>query len=89
MYKEVDRLKGTLFIMQTYTSLVLSVCLFVGLTANALAASSASNQLSDVLSTSQLLSARTGLNGPYEPDRGGGRRDFRDTSHSNDVNVEL
>lgn len=75
--------------MQTYTSLVLSVCLFVGLTTNALAASPASNQLSDILNTSQLLSARTGLNGPYEPDRGGGRRDFRDTSHSNDVNVEL
>ncbi|SKB13371.1 conserved exported hypothetical protein [Planktothrix sp. PCC 11201] len=75
--------------MQTYTSLVLSVCLLVGLTTNALAASSASNQLSDVVSTSQLLSARTGLNGPYEPDRGGGRRDFQDTTHSNDVNVQL
>ncbi len=74
--------------MQIYTSLVLSVCLSVSLTANALAAS-ASNQLSDILSNSQLLSARTGLNGPYEPDRGGGRRDFRDTTHSNDVNVEL
>lgn len=75
--------------MQTYTSLVLSVCLSVGLTTNALAAGSASNKLSDVLSTSQLLSARTGLNGPYEPDRGGGRRDFPDTTHSNDVNVQL
>ncbi|HAN75636.1 MAG TPA: hypothetical protein DCQ51_03155 [Planktothrix sp. UBA8407] len=75
--------------MQTYTSLVLSVCLFVGLTANSLAVSSASHQLSDIISNSQLLSARTGLNGPYEPDRGGGRRDFRDTSHSNDVKIEL
>ena len=75
--------------MQTYTSLVLSVFLSVGLTTNALAASFASNQLSDIPSTSQLLSARTGLNGPYEPDRGGGRRDFQDTTHSNDVNVQL
>ncbi|MGL4498698.1 MAG: heterocyst-inhibiting protein PatX [Planktothrix sp.] len=75
--------------MQTYTSLVLSVCLSVGLTTNALAANSTSNQLSDILSNSQLLSARTGLNGPYEPDKGGGRRDFQDTTHSNPVNVEL
>lgn len=75
--------------MQTYTSLVLSVCLLVGLTTNALATSSSPDQLSDILSNSQLLSARTGLNGPYEPDRGGGRRDFQDTTHSNDVNVEL
>jgi hypothetical protein len=75
--------------MQTYTSLVLSVCLSVGLTTNALAVSYSSNQLLEILTDSQLLSARTGLNGPYEPDRGGGRRDFTDTTHSNDVNVEL
>ncbi len=75
--------------MQTYTSLVLSVFLSVGLTANALAVNSSSNQLSEIITDSQLLSARTGLNGPYEPDRGGGRRDFRDTSHSNHVNAEL
>lgn len=77
--------------MQIYTSLVLSVCLLIGLSTNALAASFSPDQLSDMMGTSQLLCARTGLNGPYEPDRGGGRRDFRDTSTpgSDDINVEL
>ncbi|CAD5983180.1 hypothetical protein PCC9214_05134 [Planktothrix tepida] len=75
--------------MQTYTSLVLSVSLLIGLTTNALAVNPSAHQLSDILTDQQLLSARTRLNGPYEPDRGGGRRDFMDTTHSNDVNAQL
>ncbi len=76
-------------IMQTYTSLVLSVCLSVGLTTNALAVNPSANPLSDIVADQQLLSARTQLNGPYAPDRGSGRRDFRDTTHSYDVNSQL
>lgn len=77
------------FIMQIYTSLILSVCLSVGLTTNALAVNPSANQLSDIVTDQQLLSARTRLNGPYQPDRGEGRRDFRDTTHSPDVNSQL
>lgn len=75
--------------MQTYTSLFLSVCLSVGVSASALAVTPSTHQLSDIISNQQLLSARTRLNGPYQPDRGGGRREFMDTRHSQDVNSQF
>ncbi len=75
--------------MQTYTSLVLSVCLSVGVSTSALAVNPSTHQLFDIINNQQLLSARTRLNGPYQPERGSGRRDFMDTRHSQEVNRQL
>ncbi|MFM6192071.1 heterocyst-inhibiting protein PatX [Planktothrix sp.] len=75
--------------MQTYTSLFLSVCLSVGVSTSALAVTPSTHQLSDIINHQQLLSARTRLNGPYQPERGGGRREFMDTRHSQEVNPQL
>ena len=56
--------------MKVYTYFVLSVLLFVGLAPNALATDSSSSISLEQATHQYLLSARTQMNDPNQPERG-------------------